>query len=170
MDKEKYLCRWGEMFEIIILFGNLSKCNEVSFKFKFDVWFKSKLKFGLNLKVALSHRGGLCKFSSTPKELKLYHQYIPNTAFLVKYKILSHASTYIMSRLNFWSPFLHCFPCLLVTYLLFLNICSRSKEHSGRLQSGQNFCESWSSGNKFSGNIFHAQFSQFSPQEDNNAL
>ena len=85
-------------------------------------------------------------------------------------KKLSHASTDIMFRLDFRSPFLHCFPCLLVTYLLFLNICSRSKEHSGRLQSGQNFCESWSSGNKFSGNIFHAQFSQFSPQEGNNAL
>ena len=98
---------------------------------------------------------------------------IYQTALLVKYKKtkkLSHASTDIMFRLDFRSSFLHCFPCLLVTYLLFLNICSRSKEHSGRLQSGQNFCESWSSGNKFSGNIFDAQFSQFSPQEGNNAL
>ena len=54
----------------------------------------------------------------------------------------------------------------LVTYLLFLNICSRSREHSPRLQSGQNFSESWNLGN-----IFLAQFSRiFSPQEGNNAV
>ena len=144
------------------LFHSMAFQNVMSLAWNFSLMFDltSNWKFGLKLKVALSHGRGLFKFAPYTKRTKIASIYFKhrdlsfsthNLKENIRTTIIISQRGWIMLISFFWQHSL----CLLVTYLLFLNICSRSREHSPRLQSGQNFSESWNSGN-----IFLAQFQE----------
>ena len=120
---------------LISLFHSRAFRHVMSLAWNFSLMFDliSNWKFGLNLKVALSHgREDYANLPRTPKELKLL-QYISNTGifsfspnnlkeYVRKPQMLYHQSNR-QNHVNqiFWQHRL----CLLATYLLFLNICSK---------------------------------------------